>query len=353
MAEDPNRPSVTAHSNSNPTVDGNYPSRGESVRQTIERVVAEKKAEAMATAEPLLSPPSGHHSAPSDGTTTGRTLDYIGLAFILVPPEPIVAALVRSEPIHWEIALPLLFGCWAVGAFVLRAGLTWPKWRPTNERFAATISSVTQNIWVWLAFLIALAFGPTILYSSLSPHAPAELRAKAAPEMICTDGPCAPVHLKQAPEYFKEIGLGVGGPDPLTLLGTSVVTGERLLVAVDYSEYRSGWMPKERAFIGEIKEPLKGKREQLQLVYYASKESAGPNKLWWGTPSQNHPLSASTFNGSPIPAIIVRCRVAISGPKGEQHYYFILVRGGENIGTQIGIIPQYDAGDWIESWEKD
>src|ERR1019366_5591632 len=112
------------------------------------------------------------------------------------------------------------------------------------------------------------------------------------------------------------------------------------------------WMEKQRAFIGEIKEPLKGKREQLQRIYYAVRENVGSNKLWWGDPSQNHPLSTSTY-GDLLPAVLVRGRVAISGSKGEQHYYFILVRGAENIGTQVGIIPQHDAGDWIESWEAD
>jgi hypothetical protein len=85
------------------------PKRDESLRETIVRAVEDQKAHQQPP------PASGHHSATSDATTTGRTLDYIGLAFILVPPEPVVAALVKGEPIHWEVALPLLFGCWLVG----------------------------------------------------------------------------------------------------------------------------------------------------------------------------------------------------------------------------------------------
>jgi hypothetical protein len=112
-------------------------------------------------------------------------------------------------------------------------------------------------------------------------------------------------------------------------------------------------MPKTRAFIGELKEPVKGKIEGLQLIYHAVKENAGANNLWWGSPSQNHAVSASTFISSPLPAIIVRARVAIIGSSGEQHYYFILVRDAENRGTQVGVIPQNDSGDWIESWEAD
>jgi hypothetical protein len=170
---------------------------------------------------------------------------------------------------------------------------------------------------------------------------------------LCTDGPCAPVHLKQGPEYVKEIGLGVGSERPLVLQATSLVTADRLRVAVDYSEYRSGWMPKTRAFIGEIKEPVKGKTERLQLIYVAAKANGGTDNLWWGDPTQNHAVTASTLNGSPLPAIVVKGRVAIIGSDGEQHYYFILIRGVENIGTYVGIIPQYDLGDWIESWEAD
>jgi hypothetical protein len=57
---------------------------------------------------------------------------------------------------------------------------------------------------------------------------------------LCTDGPCAPVRLKQGPEYVKEIGLGVGSEQPLMLQATPLVTVDRLRVAIDYSEYRSG-----------------------------------------------------------------------------------------------------------------
>jgi hypothetical protein len=179
----------------------------------------------------------------------------------------------------------------------------------------------------------------------------------AAPQAVatlCSDGPCAPVHLKPGAQYVKEIGLGPGaGPEPLFLQATSTVTTDRLRVVVDYSEYRSGWMPKTRAFIGEIREPVKGKTERLQLIYSAVRPNGGTNNLWWGDPAQDHAVSASTFNGSPLPAIIVRARVAIIGPGGEQHYYFILIRDAENHGTQVGIIPEHDSGDWIESWEAD
>jgi hypothetical protein len=63
--------------------------------------------------------------------------------------------------------------------------------------------------------------------------------------------------------------------------------------------------------------------------------------------------AASTFISSRLPAIIVRARVAIIGASGAQHYYFVLIRDAENRGTQVGVIPQHDSGDWIESWEAD
>jgi hypothetical protein len=28
-----------------------------------------------------------------------------------------------------------------------------------------------------------------------------------------------------------------------------------------------------------------------------------------------------------------------------------LIRDAENRGTQVGVIPEHDSGDWIESWE--
>jgi hypothetical protein len=171
---------------------------------------------------------------------------------------------------------------------------------------------------------------------------------------LCSDGPCAPVRLKPGPEYLKGIGLGVGGAEPLLLNGTFVVTTDRLRVFVDYSEYRSGWMEKTRAFIGEIKEPVKGQTERLPLIYYQKdRPNAGQNKLWWGEPSQEYPFTSSTFDGTPLPAIIVRARLAIVGSTGEQHYYFIVLRGADNVGQQVGVISQHEAGDWIGSWENE
>jgi hypothetical protein len=136
------------------------------------------------------------------------------------------------------------------------------------------------------------------------------------------------------------------------LQATPAATSERLRIFVDYSEYRSGWMPKRRAFIGEIKEPVKGKIERLQLITQATKENAGQNTLWWGDPFQNDPVTTPIYSSN-IPAILVRARLAIIGAGGEQHHYFMLVRGAENVGTYVGILPEHDSGDWIESWERE
>jgi hypothetical protein len=69
---------------------------------------------------------------------------------------------------------------------------------------------------------------------------------------LCTDGPCAPLHVKPGPKYLKSIGLGGSGAEPLSLFATPSATSDRLRIFVDYSEYRSGWMERTRAFIGEL-----------------------------------------------------------------------------------------------------
>jgi len=174
-----------------------------------------------------------------------------------------------------------------------------------------------------------------------------------SPTTLCWDGPCPPTHKKNAPEYLKEFGLSVGGSEPLWLNATPVITTDRLRIFVDYSEYRNGWMPKTRAFIGEIKEPVKGKTERLQLIHYlANKPNAGTNALWWGDPSHNYPATTPGYSSN-LPAILVRARLAIVGQSGEQHHYFMLVRSADNVGTYVGILPEHDSGDWIETWENE
>jgi len=295
-------------------------------------------------------PPDKGASAESNWTyVDGAVLGLSELLFLLFG-LPFGDDLYHDKPItpaHW-FYLSVAVLC-AIG------GPMWPliRKRWASQRISASVSNAALDARTWIAVLIGgflYVAAPGMYHRATAPVASAPPFSSSS--VLCSDGPCAPVHLKPAPQYLKEIGLGTGS-EPLSLGATSVVTAERLRVFVDYSEYRSGWMPKARAFIGELKEPVKGKTERLQLIYSAVKANGGTNNLWWGDPSQNHDVSASTFNGSPLPAIIVRGRVAIIGSSGEQHYYFILVRGAENIGTQVGVIPEYESGDWIESWEKD
>ena len=269
------------------------------------------------------------------------------------------------------------------GACILCAGIAIAWWKRKDwlpQKLVASVTSVSLDArWLLgslMVLLLATSAIPVVqrygwpqLVSSPSADeiASAVIKALAKNQQdqpvfvqpsdaiaLCSDGPCAPVRLKPGPEYLKGIGLGVGGAEPLLLNGTSAVTTDRLRVFVDYSEYRSGWMEKTRAFIGEIKEPVKGQTEHLQLVYYEKdRPNAGQIKLWWGEPTKDHPVTQSIFDGAPLPAVLIRARLAIVGPSGEQHYYFLLVRSAENVGTQVGVIAQHDSGDWIENWEKE
>jgi hypothetical protein len=267
---------------------------------------------------------------------------------------------VVNEPEHFARGIAAI----AIGLPLGLAGFSFHRWKtkiPAEARHWIGVAAFR-----WWPVAVFLTFGyfalPVFYHRIFSPQPTAtatsvdsQKSSQSSSQVgLCSDGPCAPVRLKPNPEYLKGFGLGVGGPEPLMLTATPAITDDRLRVFVDYSEYRSGWMPKTRAFIGEIKEPVKGKTEKLQLIYYlANKPNAGTNKLWWGDPSQDHPVMASTFVGAPLPVVIVRARLAIVGPNGEQHYYFILLRGIDNVGTYVGVIPQHDTGDWIEKWEAD
>jgi hypothetical protein len=246
--------------------------------------------------------------------------------------------------------------------------LTLIEGSPRYLKYATVVIAVlllaVHESWPWLRMrnqywypalmggLIASYVGIFIYAETTAPPASHAPPAVSSPFQLCFDGPCLPAHKKPGPEYLKEIGLGPAGAEPLALQGISVVTTDRLRMFVDYSEYRSGWMPRTRAFIGEFKEPVKNAIERLQLIYSQKKENAGANTLWWGDPQQNNAVTTPLYT-STIPAFIVRARVAIIGPSGEQHYYFLLVRDAANDGTYVGIIPEHDSGDWIEAWEKD
>jgi hypothetical protein len=104
-------------------------------------------------------------------------------------------------------------------------------------------------------------------------------------------------------------------------------------LAARIAQYRNGWMPATRAFIAEIKEPVRDQALQLPLSNSAVMPNGGENHLWWGDPKANHPVSVFELNPN-VPAVHVRARLAIMGPSGsEQHFYFLLVPRHSDYGS--------------------
>src|SRR5580704_7417870 len=106
--------------------------------------------------------------ATTDTGWTGQVLEFVGLAFVLVPPGLLGEAFLKSEPINWQLMIAIFAGYWAVGALVLLAGKAWPKWRLSNATIATVIEMGAHNIWVWLALLVVFAFGPSLVVAGLS-----------------------------------------------------------------------------------------------------------------------------------------------------------------------------------------
>lgn len=193
MADDKDKPQVTQSSNSDEPNRG----RGETVRQTIERVVQEQKERQQP--KPSVSEPLPDTHAAHDSTWTGQVLEFVGLGFILVPPALLGEAFLKNEAINWPLMIAIFAGFWTGGGFVLLIGKKWQKWKLFfNDAITAGIEKGARNIWVWLAVLVAIAFGPTILYSTFSTHT-----SSTPPGILCFDGPCPPTHVKPGPEYLR------------------------------------------------------------------------------------------------------------------------------------------------------
>jgi hypothetical protein len=225
--------------------------RDESIRGDLNRAVEEQEARQQPPPPP--PPDSKSHDYAGIGL-----FELLGLIFGL----PAGDALYHGKPIDFRMLCFIAAGCFFAGL-----GTAWPAVRRKfpQQALVLSIGRIASDARYWLAIILVgflYAASPAIYHRAVAPEpsAPTDMTGPSAPA-LCSDGPCAPVRLRSGPQYLKEIGLGIG-PEPLSFGGTSVVTAERLRVFVDYSEYRSGWMPKTRAFIGELKEPVKGKRER-------------------------------------------------------------------------------------------
>lgn len=93
---------------------------------------------------------------------TGRLLLVLGGGFLVGPISPVLTAIMRPDPTNWALVLAVIAGCWIVGGGLLRAGATWPKWRPTNQLLAARLGAVASSLWAWAAVILLIAFGPAI-----------------------------------------------------------------------------------------------------------------------------------------------------------------------------------------------
>jgi hypothetical protein len=111
---------------------------------------------------------SKNHSA---DTLTSRVLDYIGMGFLLVPPEVVVLEVaVSGEPVNWKLVISAFAACYVVGALILGMGLRWQKAGPAlPAQLANSIRNLANNGVAWFAMLVIFAFGApalTVIFSS-------------------------------------------------------------------------------------------------------------------------------------------------------------------------------------------
>jgi hypothetical protein len=131
--------------------------------------------------------PVSEHPVPD--TITGRVLDYIGMGFLLAPPEVLILELVvSSAPVNWTLVISAFLGCYIAGFLLLGLGLNWQQIKPKlSETLAANVTKAANSVLVWLAVLLFVAFGPSALVMGFSNSRPAQ---PSAPRLTAdTDSP--------------------------------------------------------------------------------------------------------------------------------------------------------------------
>jgi len=245
-------------------------------------------------------------------------------------------------------------GFWIGGLLVILAlpvylsAAWWQVIKPKMDRRALEyLTAFSQRIPWWgrsLAFVL-LAVGLAQIFP--------KLQFGPQPQIPPTTIEHPPINLpsQARPEYLKNITFGVDeGDQPTSVGGFATITIDRLRVAVDYSFYKSGWLPKRRIFIGELKEPMTGVQVRLPIITSGLRPDRGSSDLWWANSDDPiYPPDPTDL----VPVVPYRCRLVIIGPAGEeQHYYFSMLRVISQQGKRRFGILRGPETNWVENWEK-
>jgi|GEM_PF-5030765 hypothetical protein len=251
----------------------------------------------------------------------------------------------------WEAAA--YGGLW-ISAAVLAADVGLRMAPNVHLRFPFLRKFQDTALWGFAPLVLLTIAGGIFLMDALGwVQVTSSLLPEAAPEAL--HNPAI-----TRPEYLKNIGFGVdngaGDSRPTMLAATSAITTDRLRIFVDYSIYRHGWMPKIRAPIGEIKEPVNGQLVRIPFIFSAMRDDAPTYDLWWGDPQSRFAIFPPDLSDL-LPVTITRARVAIIGPSGtEQYYYFLLLRipsqQNQPNARRFEILRGPET-NWIGDWESE
>jgi hypothetical protein len=253
-------------------------------------------------------------------TLTARVFDYIGMGFLLAPPEVLVLeGIMSTGPVNWTLVVAAFISCYAIGFLILGIGIKWEVIKPKlSSTLVKPITAATNSTWIWLLILAIFASGPVIVVWAFTSHETISHQEGTPTELKIVENQQMKIVRPTSDNY----GL------LLYYSGTIKQKEQSVKAFIEYTFIHPLLVAQpQRVELGEFNNLAQGENITIPIVSTYGGEKA----FRWGSGERQLPSGLYQF------AATVRCqvRLVLVGHDGHEQHHDFLLMGSEELNGAI------------------